>query len=133
MQKAKAELEKHVGEIRMVPQVEGKKRHYVAEGECNLLGGYSENAATLRTYSSCRSGWLWRQPPETSAFKRTGVDNRWRRRTPTTPQKLAGMIETAFADPAALAKCAAAALALAKPDATLRLADLVEKLEAQAR
>ncbi|MGA7675227.1 MAG: undecaprenyldiphospho-muramoylpentapeptide beta-N-acetylglucosaminyltransferase [Rhizomicrobium sp.] len=49
-----------------------------------------------------------------------------------TPQKLAGMIETAFADPAALAKCAAAALALAKPDATLRLADLVEKLEAQA-
>ena len=49
-----------------------------------------------------------------------------------TPQKLAGMIETAFADPAALAKCAAAALALAKPDATLRLADLVERLEAAA-
>ena len=48
-----------------------------------------------------------------------------------TPQKLAGMIETAFANPAALAKCAAAALALAKPDATLRLADLVEKLEAE--
>ncbi len=49
-----------------------------------------------------------------------------------TPQKLAGMIEAAFADPAALARCAAAARALAKPDATLRLADLVEKLEAAA-
>ncbi|MGC9953287.1 MAG: undecaprenyldiphospho-muramoylpentapeptide beta-N-acetylglucosaminyltransferase [Rhizomicrobium sp.] len=49
-----------------------------------------------------------------------------------TPQKLAGMLETAFADPAALARCAAAARTLAKPDATLRLADLVEKLEAEA-
>jgi UDP-N-acetylglucosamine--N-acetylmuramyl-(pentapeptide) pyrophosphoryl-undecaprenol N-acetylglucosamine transferase len=49
-----------------------------------------------------------------------------------TPQRLAGMLEAAFADPAALARCAAAALALAKPDATLRLADLVEKLEAEA-
>jgi len=49
-----------------------------------------------------------------------------------TPHKLAGMIETAFTEPAALARCAAAALALAKPDATLRLADLVEKLEAEA-
>jgi UDP-N-acetylglucosamine--N-acetylmuramyl-(pentapeptide) pyrophosphoryl-undecaprenol N-acetylglucosamine transferase len=49
-----------------------------------------------------------------------------------TPQKLAGMLEAAFADPAALARCAAAARALAKPDATLRLADLVEKLEAEA-
>jgi UDP-N-acetylglucosamine--N-acetylmuramyl-(pentapeptide) pyrophosphoryl-undecaprenol N-acetylglucosamine transferase len=49
-----------------------------------------------------------------------------------TPEKLAGMLEAAFADPAALARCAAAARALAKPDATLRLADLVEKLEAEA-
>ena len=49
-----------------------------------------------------------------------------------TPQKLAGMLAAAFADPTALARCAAAALALAKPDATLRLADLVEKLEAEA-
>jgi UDP-N-acetylglucosamine--N-acetylmuramyl-(pentapeptide) pyrophosphoryl-undecaprenol N-acetylglucosamine transferase len=49
-----------------------------------------------------------------------------------TPQKLAHMLETAFADPVALARCAEAARALAKPDATLRLADLVEKLEAGA-
>ena len=40
--KAKAELEKHVAEIRMVPQTEGKKGHYIAEGEWNLLGGYGE-------------------------------------------------------------------------------------------
>ena len=49
-----------------------------------------------------------------------------------TPQKLAHMLESAFADPAALARCAAAARSLAKPDATLRLADLVEKLEVEA-
>ena len=48
-----------------------------------------------------------------------------------TPEKLAGMLTTAFSDPQALANCAAAALTLAKPDATLRLADLVEKLEAR--
>ena len=42
VQKAKAELKKHVTEIRMLPQVEGKKGHYVAEGEWNLLGGYGE-------------------------------------------------------------------------------------------
>ena len=42
VQKAKAELAKHVSGIRMVPQVEGKKGHYVAEGEWNLLGGYGE-------------------------------------------------------------------------------------------
>jgi site-specific DNA recombinase len=41
-QKAKAELEKHVTEIRMFPQVDDKKGHYVAEGEWNLLGGYAE-------------------------------------------------------------------------------------------
>jgi hypothetical protein len=33
VQRAKAELEKHVSEIRVVPQVEGKKGHYIAEGE----------------------------------------------------------------------------------------------------
>ena len=49
-----------------------------------------------------------------------------------TPQRLSSMLAAAFADPAALAKCAAAAHALAKPDATLRLADLVERLEAAA-
>ncbi|MBU6296737.1 MAG: undecaprenyldiphospho-muramoylpentapeptide beta-N-acetylglucosaminyltransferase [Alphaproteobacteria bacterium] len=49
-----------------------------------------------------------------------------------TPEKLAGMLAAAFSDPQALAKCAADARKLAKPDATLRLADLVEKLEASA-
>ena len=49
-----------------------------------------------------------------------------------TPERLAGMLAAAFADPAALGGCAAAALALGKPDSTLRLADLVEKLEAEA-
>ena len=49
VQKAKAELEKHVSEIRMVPQVEGKKGHYVAEGEWNLLGGYGEEAGNPAT------------------------------------------------------------------------------------
>ncbi|HEY0282226.1 MAG TPA: undecaprenyldiphospho-muramoylpentapeptide beta-N-acetylglucosaminyltransferase [Rhizomicrobium sp.] len=48
-----------------------------------------------------------------------------------TPDKLAGMLAAAFDDPAALTKCAAAARTLAKPDATLRLADLVERLEAE--
>jgi hypothetical protein len=42
VQKAKAELAKHVSGIRMVPQTNGKKGHYVAIGEWNLLGGYAE-------------------------------------------------------------------------------------------
>jgi hypothetical protein len=43
--KAKLELEKHVQAIRMVPQPsDGKKGFYVAEGEWNLLGGYSGRA-----------------------------------------------------------------------------------------
>ena len=33
LQRAKAELGKHVSGIRMVPQVEGKKGHHVAESE----------------------------------------------------------------------------------------------------
>ena len=49
VQKAKAELAKHVGEIRMVPQVEGKKGYYIAEGEWDLLGGYGEDAGTPPT------------------------------------------------------------------------------------
>jgi len=47
-----------------------------------------------------------------------------------TPEKLAGMLTAAFADPGGLAICAAAARKLAKVDATECLADLVEKLEA---
>src|SRR5665213_1932041 len=49
VQTAKAELAKHVGGIRMMPQLEGKKGHYIAEGEWNLLGGYSEEAGTSTT------------------------------------------------------------------------------------
>lgn len=37
-QRAKAELQKHVTEIRMMPQVEGKKGYYVAEGEWGFIG-----------------------------------------------------------------------------------------------
>jgi len=46
-----------------------------------------------------------------------------------TPEKLSAMLTEILADPADLAKRAAAALTLAKPDATRALADLVEKLE----
>ena len=42
VQQAKAVLEKYVTSIRMVPQLEGKKGHYVAEGEWNLLGGFKK-------------------------------------------------------------------------------------------
>jgi len=49
VQKAKAELEKHVTSIRMVPQMEGKKGYYIAEGEWNLLGGYGEEAGNSAT------------------------------------------------------------------------------------
>jgi hypothetical protein len=41
---AKLELEKHIKAIRMVPKTDGKKGHYVAEGEWNLLGGYGSDA-----------------------------------------------------------------------------------------
>jgi DNA invertase Pin-like site-specific DNA recombinase len=42
VQRAKAELAKHVTQIEMQPRAEGKKGHYVAVGEWNLLGGYPE-------------------------------------------------------------------------------------------
>ncbi len=48
-----------------------------------------------------------------------------------TPEKLAEMLKSAFADPQGLANRAKAALQLAKPNATKRLADLVESLEAR--
>ncbi len=48
-QKAKTELSKHVTEIKMVPETDGKKRYYVAEGEWNLLGGYGEDAGNSAT------------------------------------------------------------------------------------
>ncbi|MDR3526713.1 MAG: undecaprenyldiphospho-muramoylpentapeptide beta-N-acetylglucosaminyltransferase [Rhizomicrobium sp.] len=49
-----------------------------------------------------------------------------------TPEKIAAMLTNAFFDPAGLAQRAAAALTLAKPDATRTLADLVETLEAKS-
>jgi UDP-N-acetylglucosamine--N-acetylmuramyl-(pentapeptide) pyrophosphoryl-undecaprenol N-acetylglucosamine transferase len=50
-----------------------------------------------------------------------------------TPTKLSEMLQSAFASPEDLAKRAAAAHALAKPDAALRLADLVDRIgEARA-
>ena len=49
VQKAKAELEKHVTSIRMVPQVGRKKGLYIADGEWNLLGGYGEEAGNPAT------------------------------------------------------------------------------------
>ena len=44
VQKAKVLLKNHVSGIRMVPQPDGGKGHYVAEGEWNLLGGYGEKS-----------------------------------------------------------------------------------------
>jgi hypothetical protein len=41
-QRAKVELAKHVSGIRMEPHTQGKKGHYIATGEWNLLGGYAE-------------------------------------------------------------------------------------------
>lgn len=45
-----------------------------------------------------------------------------------TPQKLAGLLQSAFDSPDDLARRAAAAHALARPDAAARLADLVERI-----
>ena len=49
VKRAKAELQKHVTEISMAPQVEGKKGYYVAEGEWDLLGGYCDGAGNQST------------------------------------------------------------------------------------
>jgi hypothetical protein len=46
--RARAELGMHVSEIRMIPQGQGKTGHYVAEGEWNLLGGYSLESGEKR-------------------------------------------------------------------------------------
>lgn len=45
-----------------------------------------------------------------------------------TPDRLSALLQEAFADPEALAKRAAAALSLGRPDATKALANLIEKL-----
>jgi hypothetical protein len=38
---ARAQLAKHVTEIRTVPHRNGSQRYYVADGGWNLLGGYA--------------------------------------------------------------------------------------------
>ena len=70
------------------------------------------------------------QTPNADAL--VAVGGGWRvKQKELSPKKLAAMFEAAFADPADLARRAAAALTLGKPDATQRLADLVESLEAR--
>jgi hypothetical protein len=48
VQKAKAQLAKHVTEISMIPQPEGRKGHYIASGDWNLLGGFGEQIECVR-------------------------------------------------------------------------------------
>jgi len=71
------------------------------------------------------------QTPNADAFAEAGGGWRVTQKELTAP-KLAAMLAAAFADPAGLARCATAALTLGRPDATQRLADLVERLEARA-
>ena len=47
--RAKAELAKHVSGIQMQPQRSGRKGHYIAAGEWNLLGGCPEGPALCPT------------------------------------------------------------------------------------
>ena len=69
------------------------------------------------------------QTPNADALANAGGG--WRvAQSELTPDKLAAMLKEAFSDPNGLSRCAAAARTLAKPDATARLADLVERLEA---
>jgi hypothetical protein len=51
--RAKTELAKHVEAIRMLPQSDGRKGHYIAAGEWNLLGGY-ENRPELEAIAEKR-------------------------------------------------------------------------------
>ena len=39
VQRAKAELARHISTIEMIPQGAGRKGHYIAAGEWDLLGG----------------------------------------------------------------------------------------------
>ncbi|HEY4125245.1 MAG TPA: undecaprenyldiphospho-muramoylpentapeptide beta-N-acetylglucosaminyltransferase [Rhizomicrobium sp.] len=68
------------------------------------------------------------QTPNADVFANAGAG--WRvPQDQLTPQFLAAMLEQAFALPEDLAKRAAAARTLARPDAAARLADVVESLE----
>ncbi len=69
------------------------------------------------------------QTPNADALAEAGGG--WRvAQSELSPQRLAGLLQTAFAAPDDLAKRAAAAHAQAKPDAAARLADLVERIGA---
>jgi UDP-N-acetylglucosamine--N-acetylmuramyl-(pentapeptide) pyrophosphoryl-undecaprenol N-acetylglucosamine transferase len=71
------------------------------------------------------------QTPNADVFANAGAG--WRvPQEQLTPQFLAAMLEQAFAVPEDLAKRAAAARTLARPDATQRLADVIENLEKAA-
>jgi UDP-N-acetylglucosamine--N-acetylmuramyl-(pentapeptide) pyrophosphoryl-undecaprenol N-acetylglucosamine transferase len=71
------------------------------------------------------------QTPNAEVFANAGAG--WRvPQDQLTPQFLAAMLEQAFAVPDDLAKRAAAARTLARPDAAQRLADVVENLEKAA-
>jgi hypothetical protein len=57
---ARAELAKHVKEIRMNPQQTGGEQFYVAEGEWNLLGGFTGNflmGPRMAEIAGC-GGWI---------------------------------------------------------------------------
>ncbi|MGD0143153.1 MAG: undecaprenyldiphospho-muramoylpentapeptide beta-N-acetylglucosaminyltransferase [Rhizomicrobium sp.] len=67
------------------------------------------------------------QTPNADVLAEAGAG--WRvAQSELTPAKLADMLQAAFASPDDLARRAAAAHALAKPDAALRLADLVDRI-----
>ncbi|HEX2592823.1 MAG TPA: undecaprenyldiphospho-muramoylpentapeptide beta-N-acetylglucosaminyltransferase [Rhizomicrobium sp.] len=71
------------------------------------------------------------QTPNADALANAGGG--WRVTQSTlTPQVMADMLTAAFSDPEDLARRAASALTLGKPDATQRFADLVEKLAGAA-
>jgi len=71
------------------------------------------------------------QTPNADVFANAGAG--WRvPQDQLTPQFLAAMLEQAFAVPEDLAKRAAAARTLARPDATQRLADVIDSLEVAA-
>jgi len=67
------------------------------------------------------------QTPNADVLAEAGAG--WRvAQSELTPRKLAAMLQSAFAAPVDLARRAAAAHALAKPDASQRLADLVDRI-----
>ena len=61
VRRAKAELAKHISGIQMQPQRSVKKGHYIAKGEWNLLGGFSDAPSLCPTEMRVRigcGGWI---------------------------------------------------------------------------